>query len=157
MTSCDVTTNTTNQGSDPSTWKKEESSYSTPQEFWQKLDDEFHFTLDVAADASNTKCIDYFTKEQNALKQDWSGVCWCNPPFTAIRYKDWMTKIVAEQAKGVTTVLLCPARTSTHWFHDQVVPNAEVRFVRGNLKFGTYKTALPMALMVCIFRGQNKA
>lgn len=47
--------------------------WSTPQDFFDKLNDEFHFTLDVCADDTNHKCDKYFTKEQDGLVQDWGG------------------------------------------------------------------------------------
>lgn len=54
--------------------------WSTPQDFYDELNKEFHFTLDPCADEQNHKCDTYFTKEQDGLKQDWSGhVVFCNP------------------------------------------------------------------------------
>ena len=48
--------------------------WATPQEFFDKLDEEFHFDLDPCADAENAKCKEYFTKEENGLLKDWGGV-----------------------------------------------------------------------------------
>lgn len=39
--------------------------WATPQDFFDKLDEEFHFDLDPCADAENAKCKEYFTKEEN--------------------------------------------------------------------------------------------
>ena len=39
--------------------------WATPQDFFDKLDEEFHFDLDPCADAENAKCKEYFTKEDN--------------------------------------------------------------------------------------------
>lgn len=50
--------------------KKEE--WETPQDLFDALDKEFHFTLDVAADENNHKCRLYFDKECDGLKQSWS-------------------------------------------------------------------------------------
>ena len=55
--------------------------WATPDDFFQKLDDEFHFDLDVCATPENAKCKRYFTKEQDGLKQEWKGTCWMNPPY----------------------------------------------------------------------------
>ena len=56
--------------------------WATPQDFFDQLNDEFHFTLDVCATAENAKCAKYYTREQDGLKQDWTGeVVWCNPPY----------------------------------------------------------------------------
>ena len=48
--------------------------WSTPQEFFDKLDEEFHFETDVCATKENAKCQQYFTREDDALKQNWGGV-----------------------------------------------------------------------------------
>lgn len=56
--------------------------WATPQDFYDKLDAEFHFTLDPCADDQNHKCEKYFTAEQDGLSQDWSDeTVFCNPPY----------------------------------------------------------------------------
>ena len=47
--------------------------WSTPQDFFDKLNAEFGFTLDPCATAENAKCETFFTEEQNGLLQDWGG------------------------------------------------------------------------------------
>ena len=54
--------------------------WETPQGFFDELNKEFHFTLDVCALPENAKCPRFYTPEQDGLKQPWEGVCWCNPP-----------------------------------------------------------------------------
>lgn len=41
--------------------------WATPQDFFDKLNEEFHFTLDAAADEFNHKCKKYYTKEQTGF------------------------------------------------------------------------------------------
>lgn len=48
-------------------------NWSTPQEFFEELNNEFDFTLDPCADDNNHKCEKYFTKEQDGLCQNWGG------------------------------------------------------------------------------------
>lgn len=55
--------------------------WATPQDFFDALDAEFHFTLDVCAVKGNAKCADYYTPEQDGLTQSWTGRVWCNPPY----------------------------------------------------------------------------
>lgn len=45
----------------------------TPQWLFDKLDAEFHFTLDPCADETNHKCERYFTKGQDGLSKNWGG------------------------------------------------------------------------------------
>lgn len=56
--------------------------WGTPQDFFDRLNCEFHFTLDPCATDKNKKCEKYFTKEQNGLIQDWTDeTVFCNPPY----------------------------------------------------------------------------
>lgn len=47
--------------------------WATPQDFFDKLDAEFHFTLDPCALLSNAKCNKFYTPDDNGLLQDWGG------------------------------------------------------------------------------------
>lgn len=56
--------------------------WETPQDVFDRLNAEFHFTLDPCSTDQNAKCRKHYTKEQDGLKQDWSGeTVWCNPPY----------------------------------------------------------------------------
>lgn len=50
--------------------------------------------------------------------------------------------------------MLLPARTDSRWFHEYIYNKAEVRFVKGRLKFGGSKNSAPFPSMVVIFRGE---
>lgn len=129
--------------------------WATPQTFFDELNREFDFNLDPCADETNHKCEKYFTEEENGLLQDWGGGCrvFCNPPYGS-SIKDWVAKCYHEGHKEETlVVLLIPARTDTTYFHDYIEHRAEIRFVRGRLKFGNSKTGAPFPSMVVIFRG----
>ncbi len=47
--------------------------WATPQEFFDKLNEEFHFTLDPCALSTNAKCDKFFTPVEDGLIQDWGG------------------------------------------------------------------------------------
>ena len=125
--------------------------WATPQDFFDSLNAEFGFTLDAAADDSNHKCDIYFTKKENGLSKKWGGATWCNPPYGR-EIGLWVKKAYQESRAGNLVVMLIPARTDTAWFHEYVLNKAEIRFVRGRLKFGGAKNAAPFPSMVCIFR-----
>lgn len=72
--------------------------WPTPRYVFDKLNDEFHFNLDVCADDLNHKCDRYFTKEQDGLRQDWKGTCWMNPPYGRT-IGQWVKKAY-ESARG---------------------------------------------------------
>ena len=88
---------------------------------------------------------------------DWSvlgGGCrvFCNPPYSKIA--KWVEKCYREGTKDNTlVVLLIPSRTDTKYFHDFIYQRAEVRFIRGRLKFGESSNCAPFPSMVVIFRG----
>lgn len=124
--------------------------WSTPDDFFAELDKEFHFTLDVCATADNTKCDDYYTEEMDGLSLKWDGIVWCNPPYGR-NINKWIKKAVNAALGGATVVMLLPARTDTKWFHELVYRRAEIRFVRGRLKFGGSNNAAPFPSMICIF------
>lgn len=47
--------------------------WSTPQAFFDKLNETYKFELDVCALPENAKCARYFTPEHDGLKQEWGG------------------------------------------------------------------------------------
>ena len=127
--------------------------WSTPQSFFDELDKEFNFTLDPCADEFNHKCKKYFTEEQDGLIQDWSGeTVFCNPPYGNKETGLWTKKCYEESLKPNTTVvLLIPARTDRKSFHDYIYGKAEIRFIKGRLKFGEGKNTAPFPSIVVVF------
>lgn len=128
-------------------------NWETPIDFFNELNNEFNFTLDVCASPENAKCDKYFTKEIDGLKQTWGGeVCWCNPPYGREVGK-WVKKAyqscIHEKA---TVVILLPARTDTKWFHEYIYGKAEIKFLKGRLKFGGSKNSAPFPSFLAIFR-----
>jgi phage N-6-adenine-methyltransferase len=132
-------------------------NWETPQWLFDYLDKEFNFSLDVCADSDNHKCPAWFTKNIDGLKQDWyvhakEGACWMNPPYGREIGK-WVRKAYEESQKGATVVCLLPARTDTKWFHDYIIGKAEIRFLKGRLKFGNAINSAPFPSMIVVFRG----
>ena len=134
-----------------------DNTWSTPIDFFNNLNNEFHFTLDPCADEYNHKVEKYYTIEDDGLLQDWGGeICFVNPPYGK-EIKDWVRKAYIEGSKPNTTVvLLVPARTDTKWFHQYVYNKAEIRFIKGRLKFGESKNSAPFPSMLAIYRGPEE-
>lgn len=121
--------------------------WATPAKVFEPLHQEFRFTLDVCASATNHKVPKYFTQEQDGLVQSWAGErCWMNPPYGR-ELKHWIRK--AAESKTLV-VALVPSRTDTIWWHEYVLPFAEVRFVRGRIKFegAIHGAPFPSALII---------
>lgn len=129
--------------------------WATPQDFFDALDAEFHFTLDACAVKENAKCEAYYTPEQDGLDQPWTGRVWCNPPYGR-NVGQWVKKAHDTASGGGFVVMLLPARTDTRWFHDYIYGKTEVRFIKGRLKFGGCQNAAPFPSMVVIFGGEHK-
>ena len=125
--------------------------WATPQEFFDALDSEFHFTLDAAADETNHKCEKYYDKAHDGLENSWGGVTFCNPPYGR-QIGKWVRKGYEEHRNGATVVMLLPARTDTSWFHDYILGKAEIRFVRGRLNFNDGEGRAPFPSMVVVYR-----
>jgi site-specific DNA-methyltransferase (adenine-specific) len=125
--------------------------WSTPQKFFDELNKEFTFKLDVCANDTNHKVSRYFTKETNGLEQDWHPhTCWMNPPYGR-EIKHWVKKAYEESLLGAVVVCLLPSRTDTTWWHDYVMKSKDIRFIRGRLKFGDSVNSAPFPSAVVVF------
>ena len=126
--------------------------WETPQDLYDELNKEFHFTLDVCALPENAKCKNYYTPEQNGLVQPWEGVVWCNPPYGR-GIDQWVCRALLSCNNGTTVVMLLPVRTDTKWFHEYIYnrSNVEIRFIKGRLKFGNSNNSAPFPSMLVIF------
>ena len=75
--------------------------WETPQDFFDRLNEEFHFTLDVCATEENAKCEKYFTKKENGLVQGWKNeTVWCNPPYGR-KIGQWVFRCLQHSNGGV--------------------------------------------------------
>ena len=113
-------------------------NWGTPPEFFDKLDSEYHFTLDPAAEPSNAKCSKFYTKEDDGLSKSWQGeIVFVNPPY-GNQTKAWIEKARSEWEKGdCTIILLLASRTDNRWFHSFIyaVDGAKWWFTKGRIKF----------------------
>lgn len=139
-------------------FSKASDEWSTPQDLFDLLDAEFHFGLDAAATAENSKCgSSYCDKIGDALELvNWNyhaqgKPIWLNPPYSLIG--KFMAKAAHEAYhKGATVVCLIPSRTDTRYWHDYVMHAHELRFIRGRLKFGGANNGAPFPSCIVIFR-----
>lgn len=129
--------------------------WETPQEFFDKWNRIFHFSLDACATAKNAKCKTYLSKEDglNSLELDWSPFqrVWMNPPYGYTIGK-WIKKAYEESCKGCIVVCLIPARTDVRWWHDYVMRGV-IHYVKGRLKFGGATKFAPFPSAVVVFMG----
>lgn len=128
--------------------------WPTPQDFFDRLNLEFDFTLDPCSDEKNHKCEEFFTATDDGLSKDWRGRVFMNPPYGR-QIGKWMRK-AHESAQSTADVVVClvPARTDTAWWHDYAM-KGEVRFIRGRLKFGGHPNPAPFPNAVVVFRNPH--
>jgi phage N-6-adenine-methyltransferase len=130
--------------------------WATPPEVFDPLHAEFRFTLDPCCTFETRKCPRYFTEEADGLTQPWGqDRVFMNPPYGREIYA-WTRKAVEEAKAGALVVGLLPASTDLRWWHEDVVPNAaEVRYIRGRVRFltgGPYRASGFFASVVVVWR-----
>lgn len=125
--------------------------WATPDDFFSRLDKVFRFETDVCALPENAKCGNFYSPQDDGLSQEWTGVCWMNPPYGR-EISKWVEKAYdSAKRNGATVVCLLPARVDTRWWHDYCA-NGEVHFIKGRLKFGGAKDSAPFPNAVVVFR-----
>lgn len=131
--------------------------WETPQVFFDNLNSEFNFDFDVCATRKNAKCVNYYTKEIDGLAKKWFGKCFMNPPYGR-EINKWIKKAYEESKKDYCSFIvgLLPARTDTKWFHDYIYKKAEIRFLKGRLKFSNSKNSAPFPSMIIIWKKSNE-
>jgi len=128
------------------------NEWATPQDFFNELNDEFKFTLDPCSTDENCKCLKHYTLGDDGLSKDWSNdTVYMNPPYGG-NTSDWIKKAYTESKNGSLVVCLIVSSTDRSYWHDYIFPYAaQIRFVRGRLKFGQSASTAPFASAVVIF------
>lgn len=134
-------------------FSSETPEWSTPQSVFDALNAEFAFTLDPASTHENAKCKKHYTREDDGLSKSWEGErVFVNPPYGRV-IGAWVEKMAHGRAN--VCVGLLPARTDTKWFHEYILGKAEIRFIRGRLKFGDGKNSAPFPSMIVIWKNHE--
>lgn len=116
----------------------DKDDWGTPRGFFDALNREFNFDVDVCANLENRKVDKFFSVQQDAFRLQWHGNCWNNPPYGR-GIDRWLKKSIDSALHGSTVVCLIAARTDTNaWFNYARL--GEVRFLKGRLKFELSKT-----------------
>jgi len=117
-------------------------SWQTPKSLFNKLDLEFNFSCDVAANIDNSLCDFHYDQYDNAIIQQWFDNNWCNPPYSDIT--PWVNKAIEQHGCGRTIVMLAPADTSVKWFKLAYESCNEIRFISGRISFINADTQKPV-------------
>lgn len=133
------------------------NEWSTPQSLFDELNSEFNFTLDPASTHENAKCEKHYTHEDDGLIQPWADErVFCNPPYGR-EIGQWVKKAYEESLllRVGVIVLLIPARTDTKYWHEYIFGKAEVRFLKGRVKFGEANQGAPFPSAVIVYKGNE--
>src|SRR6185503_4312196 len=97
------------------------NDWATPEDFYKKLDAEFHFEYDPCP----------LFSANDGLQFDWADRNFINPPYNRKLKEAFIMKSIEESKKGKLCVMLLPVSTSTKIFHDHILPNAkQIRFIK---------------------------
>lgn len=114
--------------------------WATPGELYKALDAEFNFNDDPCP----------LFASADGLSREWGERTYCNPPYGK-HITAWLKKAYEESQKGKLVVCLIPSRTDTKWWHDYAMKAAEIRFLRGRLRFGDSKNSAPFPSAIVVF------
>ena len=125
-------------------FKSQSVEWATPKGVYEALDAEFQFDFDPCPLGGSENGL-------ATLFVDWKGKrVFCNPPYGDV------TKWLERGRDAQLAVFLIPARTDTRWFHDLVLPfAAEIRFIRGRLKFGDAVNSAPFPSMLVVMKARE--
>lgn len=108
-------------------------SWQTPIRLYRNLDREFGFTVDAAANYANALHSTYWTAEDDALVQNWTGhTVFCNPPYSRVE------EFLAKAKEAACAVFIIPARTQNTYFLEYVFSNIhchEIRWCHRGVRF----------------------
>ena len=128
---------------------KRGDDWKTPDYILNPLKKEFDFDFDPCP---TNPIVDGLTIE-------WGQRNFINPPYSRKLKEAFIKKAFEESKKGKLCVMLLPVSTSSKIFHEVIHPNAEIRFIKGRVKFENdstrYNNPGPMHdSMIVIFRGK---
>lgn len=122
---------------------KQSDRWATPDNKYEEACELFQVvpSIDVCADADNTKCSIWFDEQMDALSLDWveeakklgvPPIFWMNPPYSCPA--KFIAKAWEQTLKGAIVLMYLPSDTSMAWYHDYIKP-VRHEFLRGRVKF----------------------
>lgn len=111
-------------------WLENSDHWSTPKWLYNELDNEFNFDFDPCP----------LHADFNWLDIEWWKSNFVNPPYNRYDKPKFIKKAYEEWKKWKICVLLIPSSTWTKQFHDLILPNAEIRFLKWRIAFEWYNT-----------------
>jgi len=152
---------------DPALYSSARGNWGTPAALFDRLDAEFGFEIDAAALSNTAKIANYIGPDhkdwtrRDCLHNAWpgDGPAFMNPPYG--RQVGEFVRAGCSEGRRRVVVLLILARTDTSWWHDYAMQAAELRFIRGRVKFidpdtGEGEHPCPAPSVVVVFRPEHE-
>lgn len=117
-------------------FSRNRNDWETPPEVFNPLNEIFHFTVDCAASAENTKCPKFFGRGDTIVFSD-EDSAFMNPPYSPVTACRQLVKDVFTQARlhSIPAIILLPARVETAVWQNYIFNMGNTFFFRGRLKF----------------------
>lgn len=106
--------------------KSKSDKWMTPPELYKELNEEFKFNCDPCP-------ITWKEGDVDGLTSEWGSSTFVNPPYSNVA--KWIEKAWNEWKKGKSVVMLINSVTDTKAFHEYIYNQAELRFIKGRVKF----------------------
>ncbi len=150
------------------TWNKDQlfssarQDWATPVPLFNAVNEEFCFSMDAAADASNTKCDLFLSESDDALGVSWANhlsnhgvdpataAVWLNPPYGR-GVGAWLQKVIAESCHIQSIVVLVMVRSDTKWWVDYAMRADEIRLIAGRVRFVGAASGAPAPSALLVF------
>ncbi len=130
--------------------------WETPDYIFDPLNAEFGFTLDPCCTVETAKCSIFYTPTKNGLIQSWAGHrVYANPPYSRGNI-DKLVRKFYEESQHALVVALLPVSSSSGWWHDWVWNKAELRFIRGRIKFKGAPFTAPFSSVIAIYKNNEQ-
>lgn len=132
--------------------------WETPDELFNKLNDEFNFSFDAACTTTNCRCStgNFLDLGLEALEAPWhmaSGSVWLNPPYSRGNIYPFMQKAFME-SQQTDNAVVCLVRDdpTARWYKNWVDGKAfEVRRLKRRITFRDAKSSYPFPCCVVIY------
>jgi len=134
------------------------NEWETPKDLFNKLDDEFGFTVDLCTDGTNSRCeqglteVRSYSKHPDCIKYT-EETYWMNPPYSRDLISDCMKEAWYISKLGRTVVCLVRFDPSAKWFQEWVDGKAsEVRMLDRRVKFRGAPSAYNFPCCVVVYK-----
>lgn len=140
-----------------SLYSSKSENWETPQALFDDLNNKFNFEWDLCASPDNAKCINFYSKDNDGLKQIWDKTSYMNPPYGR-GIDQWVKKAYEQSNKHKNTIVcLLPVRSDTKWWHNYVMKSSIIFLLDKRLSFqktGANNKA-PFPACIVVFNGNN--